>query len=340
MLTKSVVDQLTNCKVFSTVSQNEDENAWLYARTRGIGGSDIGTICGVNNWASIRTVYLAKTGQYEDETPLTEFSEAAKERMEFGHLLEPIVADKYARHMKEKHDTEIQTVIVKATFQHKDYPWALANVDRFLVDKNGKLYGVLECKTAGEFLNEEWSEGDLPISYLYQLNWYLFVTGLEYGAIACVVGGNKFYHYEMYRNDELIKEMLEKADKFWNYNVKQLVQPELDSSDESSKILKDAYCDVQRGSEIVLDGEDINELARVVAEGKAEIKRLEKIVEEASNRIKEKIGFNEIGHTRDHVIKWSPRTRTSIDTTALKIEMPHIYNRFAKVTNYRVFTLM
>jgi predicted phage-related endonuclease len=45
---------LTTCKVFSTVSQQEDEAGWLAARSRGIGGSDIGPICGVSVFTTAR----------------------------------------------------------------------------------------------------------------------------------------------------------------------------------------------------------------------------------------------------------------------------------------------
>jgi predicted phage-related endonuclease len=85
-----LISLLTNCKVFSTVNQSEDEEAWLAARTNGIGGSDVGAICGVSPFTSARQVYLNKTGQYPDSMKP---GDAAKERMYFGHVLEPIVAE-------------------------------------------------------------------------------------------------------------------------------------------------------------------------------------------------------------------------------------------------------
>lgn len=35
-----------------TVDQSKDHNAWLAARSKGIGGSDAGTIMGSNPWKS------------------------------------------------------------------------------------------------------------------------------------------------------------------------------------------------------------------------------------------------------------------------------------------------
>jgi len=61
-----VLKYLTNCNILSTVTQEEDEKEWLANRTNGIGGSDVGAICGVNQYSSPRLIYLKKTGQYQD----------------------------------------------------------------------------------------------------------------------------------------------------------------------------------------------------------------------------------------------------------------------------------
>ena len=326
-----ILKKLTNCTVFSTVKQEVDENEWLAARSRGIGGSDIGAICGVSDYSSARLIYLKKTGQYEESIKT---NEASKERMHFGHMLEPIVADEFAKRTGKK------IAVSPATLVHKDHPWALANIDRFIVDDEGNPIGVLECKTASEYMNDSWDEGSLPMSYIYQLNWYLWITGLEYGAFACLVGGNKFYYYEVFRNDELLNNvMIPAADKFWNYNIKNLVQPELSGATADSDYVKDSNVDVVKNSEITLTEEVMDELADTVIMCKAKIKELEKTLEEASNRIKDKMKANEIGYTTNHTIKWSPRKQTRIDTEALKMNFPEVYRSCTKDIHFRVFTI-
>jgi len=327
-----VLKYLTNCTILSTVTQEEDENEWLANRTKGIGGSDVGAICGVNKYSSARLVYLKKTGQYQDSED--EFSEAALERMHFGRLLEPIVANEYVRRTGNK------VVVAPATLAHKDYPWAIANVDRLIVDDKGIPYGILECKTASEYMDDAWSEGDIPLSYLYQLNWYLWITGLEYGVIACLVGGNKFYHYEIWRNDELLRdEILPKVDRFWNYHVKNLIEPELTGADADSELVANENSEVIKGSEIVLEDETINELAATVKECRAKIKELEATEKEAANRLKEVLKNNEIGYTKDYIIKWSPRSQSRVDTVKLKEKYPTVYEDCLKRINFRVFTV-
>lgn len=320
-----VLKYLPNCTVFSTVRQEDDESAWLKARTRGIGGSDVGAICGVSPFTSARQVYLNKTGQYPDSM---QPNEAAKERMHFGHMLEPIVADEYSKRSGNK------VVVVNATLVHKDYPWALANVDRLIVDDDGRPVGILECKTTSEYMNDEWESGEILMSYVYQLNWYLWILGLERGAFACLVGGNKFYYYDVFRNDELLNNTIIPAAKdFWFNNVLALKEPEMQSTD--TDFANSLYSNVAKNSEIMLPDDETNEIARTVFECKAKIKELEKIMTEAQNRLKDRLQDNEIGYTKDYTVKWSPRSQMRVDTDKLKSEFPEVYAQVQKKIEFR-----
>ena len=320
-----VLRYLTNCKVYSTVAQSDGEEAWLKARTRGIGGSDIGAICGVSPFTSARQIYLNKTGQFQDALKP---SEAAQERMYFGHLLEPIVAEEYARR------TGAKLVSINATLQHKDFEWALANVDRLIVDDEGKPIGILECKTTSEYNNEEWANGDLLTSYIYQLNWYMWILDLKQGAFACLVGGNKFYHYDVFRNDELLRDTIIPAAKsFWYDNVLALKEPEMQSTD--TEFANGIYSSVVKNSEIILDDDISNDLAATILDCKAKIKELTKTMEEAQNRLKDRIKDKEIAYTKDYTIKWSPRAQTRVDTEKLKTQFPEIYEKVLKRVEFR-----
>lgn len=337
MITKELADQLTNCKVFSTVKQEEDEKAWLAARTHGIGGSDVGAICGVSPFTSARQIYLKKTGQYEDST---QQSDASKERMHFGHMLEPIVADEYAR--RELEGTNLKLVDIDATMQHKDHTWALANIDRLIVevqeDGTEKPVGILECKTTSEYMNDEWESGEILQSYIYQLNWYLWILGLEKGAFACLVGGNKFYSYEVYRNDELLNDTIIPAAKsFWFDNVLALKEPEMQSTDK--EFANEMYSTVVKNSEIVFEDDESNKLAETVFDCKAKIKELTTIMEEAQNRLKDRLKENEIGYCKDYTVKWSPRCQSRVDNDLLKTNYPEVYEACKKKVEFRVMTV-
>jgi putative phage-type endonuclease len=316
---------LTNCKVYSTVLQEDNEAEWLRARTRGIGGSDVGAICGVSPFTSARQIYLNKTGQYPDELKP---GEAAKERMYFGRMLEPVVADEYSKR------TGARLISVNATLQHKEFDWAIANVDRLIVDDEGRPIGILECKTTSEYNNEEWENGELLMSYIYQLNWYLWILGMERGAFACLVGGNKFYHYDVFRNDELLNDIIIPAAKsFWFDNVLALKEPEMQSTD--TDFANSIYKSVVKNSEVTLEDDAANDLAKTIFDCKAQIKELTSVMEEAQNRIKDRLKDAEIGYTRDYTIKWSPRAQTRVDTDRLKNLFPEVYNQCLKKIEFR-----
>lgn len=326
---------LTNCKVYSTVRQEDDEDAWLKARTRGIGGSDIGAICGVSPFTSARQIYLNKTGQF---TESMKPGAAAQERMHFGHLLEPIVADEFARRELVDEYSNLKLITVGATLQHKDYPWALANIDRLIINEAGEPWGILECKTTSEYMNEEWESGEILQSYIYQLNWYLWILGLERGCFACLVGGNKFYTYTVFRNDDLIyNTMLPAAEKFWYENVLALKEPEMQSTD--TDFANQTYSDVVKNSELIMEDDTSNDLAETVFNCKVQIKELTKIMEEAQNKLKDRLKENEIGYTKDYTIKWSPRSQKRVDSDRLKKEYPEVYQDVLKTISFRAMTV-
>lgn len=321
-----IIDMLPNCRILSKIRQEDDYEAWKAVRSRGVGGSEIGAIMGVSKFATPRTVYLRKTMRYDENLD----ESAMKEWLEWGHLLEPVVAKKFT--MVTGHEV----MESPATLCHKDYQWALANIDRFIVDQYGAPFGILECKTAHQRMLDDWENGEFYASYLYQVNWYLGITGLKYGAIACLVGGRRFFHYEFFFDEELFKRQLAAGNTFWNYNVKELIEPELTGADADTNLVKGMYTKVEK-TEIALS--DAEELARFYKAGKQQLKDLEKQLDEAKNRMCEMLGNNESGYTSEHIIKWSPRTRTGIDSEKLKEEYAAVYEACKVSTNYRVFTI-
>lgn len=327
MDTTKLLSMLPNCKLVWAGSQKENEEKWLQVRTSGIGGSDIGSICGVNEYSSPRQIYYSKVS---DDTQ--EFSDDAKERMHFGHVLEPVVATEYAQR------TGARLIELDATVMHKDYPWARANVDRLILDEFDNPIGILECKTAGEYQNEKWEEGMLPQSYFYQLQWYLWILGLEHGAFACLVGGNKFYFYDIYIDMDLINNTLfPTAKKFWEENIVKQVPPELEATDKD--YINAEYAAVNVNSEITFDDRETDDLVASVVDLRAKAKLIKKDLEAAENRLKEKLADHEYGYTANHTARWAPRSRTNVDSKVLKSAYPDIYEKVTYQSSYRVLTV-
>lgn len=333
MLTEKQLEQLKPyCVVSSNAKQEEDEQAWLAARTRGIGGSDVGAICGVNNWSSARQIYFRKVNMFQDESSP---SAAALERMHFGHVLEPVVAEEFVKRQNAD-GANIECIEADCSFSSVKYPYLLANVDRFVVDSNtGELIGILECKTANENMNSEWADGQIPQSYYLQVQHYLFVTGLQHAWISCLVGGNKFYTYDIFYDASMYESfVLPKLDHFWNVNVKTFTEPDPMPAD------CDFYDNLFTASSVTGDTVELNDtkfdtLGDEIMELKAQIKELEAQVKEKQAAIKNAIGDNLRGVSYRYEYTWAPRSRTSVDSNKLRQQYPDVYDDCIKVTEYR-----
>lgn len=69
---------------------------WLAERRKGIGGSDIATILGLNKWKSPLQLFLEKTGKVQAE----DLSD--KEVIYWGNVLEDVVAKEFEKKNREK----------------------------------------------------------------------------------------------------------------------------------------------------------------------------------------------------------------------------------------------
>ena len=161
---------------------------WLQLRRQGIGSSDAASAVGLNPYCSPLQLWLEKTnGDDSDDSP----SDAAY----WGTVLEPIVADEYARR------TGCKVRKVNAVLQHRDQPFMLANLDREVVGHNDGP-GILECKTCGAFAAKAWAEG-VPKWYQIQVLHQLAVTGRAWADVAVLIAGQSFQIHRIERDPPL-----------------------------------------------------------------------------------------------------------------------------------------
>lgn len=81
----------------STLEMSHQE--WLEDRKKGIGGSDVGTILGLNKWKSPYQLWLEKTGQVVLE-------ESGSEPAYWGNVLEEVVAKEFQERTGKKYAEE------------------------------------------------------------------------------------------------------------------------------------------------------------------------------------------------------------------------------------------
>ena len=181
---------------------------WLEARKGRIGATDAVTIVGENPYAGPYSVWARKTGRWPEYVPKD------PERLAWGLLHEPAIAREAClrtgrsviplaqaapgRVEEFEHQFEVAGRIESRRQPIATYPdWSIAfSTPDFAfeawtpygdecVEQEGP--GILECKSTSE---NAWKAQSQVAYYETQLDWQMLTTGLSWGCIAVLVGGN------------------------------------------------------------------------------------------------------------------------------------------------------
>lgn len=289
---------------------------WHKLRSKGIGGSDIGAILGVNKYRSLVDVYLDKI-----EGKKVEDNNA----MFWGRILEPIIRAEF----QKKHSEEYQTYLVPYSLK---YGVLRANVDGLIYNNNTQKWGVLEIKTANQFTTKEWSDGVVPQSYYAQVMHYLTVTGLDYAIIVVLIGGSDYREFYIERNEDEVKAIKEVAEDFWNtYIIPQKI-PAPDGSDAYTEYQKELLAKYETFSNRVELDDNMNKLLDESEEKKQQIKELEKEVRETEQKIMNIIIDNQadLAESEKYKVKLVTQNRTKVDPK-FKTEQKELINKYKEI---------
>lgn len=250
-------------RLVSTLNQTHDE--WLSYRRTGIGGSDVAAICGMSRYSSPMSVYMDKLG---DLPPLED-----NPRMKAGRMLEAVIADWFAE------ETGYKVQKQNAIFQHRDHPFMLANIDRWLPGLNAGL----EIKNTSEYCKDDWAGTTAPTEYILQANHYMAVTNAERYFIAVLIGGWDFQWRVIERDEDLINNLITIESEFWNGNVLAKIPPSF--SHQDTDLLKERYKESVSDSSVDLPQEAYS-IMESLKEAREAKKTAERHEETAKNQIK------------------------------------------------------
>ena len=118
------INQGKAIRLANTKAMSREE--WLEVRKQGIGSSDAAAACGLNPYMSMLELWMIKTGRVQDHF---EEKGVGADPLYWGKQLEPLVAEFYQKHTKNK------VRRVNAVLQHADPDKAfmLANLDYAVV---------------------------------------------------------------------------------------------------------------------------------------------------------------------------------------------------------------
>lgn len=163
---------------------------WLQAR-EGIGGSDIGTILGENQYKTRYNLLLEKRFGVEPIIP----NLAMRMGTKFESGIRELWVEDNAQWLKV-HET--------GTWQHKLHPEYKANPDGIIEYHNGQL-ALLEIKFS--------QARELPRSWYYQTQWYMSLLGLE-TCILVQCSGNKLLEHKIEHSLDAQAKMFTAAEAF------------------------------------------------------------------------------------------------------------------------------
>ena len=241
----SAFPSLTN-----TPNETELNHAlWLLQRQRGVTGSNIATLMGLNKWQTPYQLWAQYTTL--EQAPL---SSEQEERFAWGHRLEPVIAAAYA----ERLHVNVQAVPL---MQSNAYPFLLASLDRVVLDSEGKPCKVLEVKTASRNYTSDdedenglalqaWGRGNVysrdgtllekdcqvPKTYYLQVMHYMLVSGIHSADIAVLLNGNDLRIFSIDYDEELAADIVTCADEFWCRHVLDNQAPRMVESDAKTLV--------------------------------------------------------------------------------------------------------
>ena len=203
---------------------------WHSERARGIGGSEVGTILGLNPWESAYALWAKKTGKIPSEI---------KENwaIRFGKAFEDPILVLW----QEEHPE--YDVYTTGTYQDENCDYRHANPDAIAIHKKTGEMKVIEVKTA----RQTWE--DVPPAYVAQVLHYMGVLKIQSGVIVAVAGMT-WNEYEVEYNQLQIDIQNEYLEKFWD-SVQQDIKPPWDGSESTYTAIRGTHQEIN-SSEVAL----------------------------------------------------------------------------------------
>ncbi len=302
---------------------NIPSKEWVHFRRNFLGGSEICSALGKSKYQTPLQLWMIKTGRMEPQgsTPITEL----------GHILEPVIAEKFCQ------TTGLKVRNISDAYMHPDFSFLRGNIDRQII--SSELHGspgVLEIKSTSSMrLKSE--ENLYPLSWEYQIQWYMFLTSYKYSYLAIMERDTGFFHEPILilRNQELIDELFEKAVTWWNRHIIADIPPEPTTDDDMLLLFPDS-----------IEGKTLEATPKAygyyteLKEVRDRISDLEKMEEHLRIKLKQVLGDSErLVCGGKKLISWKNSTQNILDTASFKKAHPDLYKQFLIQITTRRFTV-
>lgn len=301
---------MKHLQLIPTASLSEAEWQSLrlsFVRKGMVGGSDAGTLLGLNQYKSPINMFYQAVGVGD----LPNIMNAA---MLHGKQLEDYVAKCWQYYDGTDEGWVANTLAdnkikrykkLKAIAVNPDYPFLFANLDGIITkhpDRKGR--GILEIKTISGFAADSYEAG-IPPGYYAQVQHYMLVTGFPYAEICYLKDGRQLGVVTFERDEEIQNRILFEAGQFnkrvemaraeidllannkdEELQIASKYEPDADSSDAFNQFLSEKH--KARAEEITIHGTDLHEdWANEYQSLSAQIKEIEPEKQLLQNKLKQ-----------------------------------------------------
>jgi len=283
---------------------------WFEIRKSGITATGITAINGTSPYKTAYRLWAELTGQVEEQQV-----GAAAQR---GQLLEQAVADFYTL------ETGAKLRKSNGIVRLKEHPWAMASLDRTIV---GDPEGLVEIKTS---TSSRWALFPAPPEYVDQVQWQMFVTGAKYADVAVLLSGLVF-RIERVEADPIYQTLLFDKAMVFRELVASGTPPPLTGNDSDTL----AEVKPQSSNTYAKADPQLDHIARLYIEAKAEAEAADAALKEMAIAIKEAIGDGEGVKGQGWLATWKqnkPSTKVDWESIAdvLRGVAPETYEQSVK----------
>lgn len=271
---------------YQVVCNGRDRAEWLKARKEGIGGSDSASALGINPYSSRLDLYADKVGAYDDPDA-TEIDEPPSEYARWGHLLEPLIMQEFARMYPTREIRRDGRLLRSRTRL-----WQMTTLDGTQHRPEREDIGLIEIKTT----MFDWDR--IPQDLWCQVQHQFAVTGYEWGSFAVWNRTRcNFTAVDIEPDYTYIEELNKVEAAFWD-DIQEGRVPDPAGSEACAKALAALYPEHEPGSVVELGAEWIETFEKLT-KAKSAVKQWNQRKSELEQSIKAEMGDKETARLTD-----------------------------------------
>ena len=289
---------------------------FLLDRKQGIGGSDVAGIMGLSPWSTPLDVYNDKINPILVEEELND-------DLKRGIRVEKYILQEYAETTNEAIEINLPPLV------DAEYSFMRGNADAKVVGQNV----LVEAKSTKAPI-ATWNAG-IPEYYKTQVAYYAMLADAERVDIPVLFSGWKYACFTYWRDRAFEAQIKEAVINFWQNHIVKGIAPAPTSIEEIQAKFPNIYEEKTIKADDVVR-QVVSELQEVSNKRK-ELEKLEKSLKTHIQAYMGDAGLLDVGFCK---VSLKSRSTNRLNTEALKIENPEIYQNYLAESSYRILQII